>query len=63
IAHIALKVGATDALPSASLLARIDFFSLAVALIAAVALIRYKMGVIPVLLACALSGLAWRLLA
>ena len=63
IAHIALKVGVADALPAASLLARIDFFSLAVACVAAVALIRYKIGVIPVLLACALSGLVWRLLA
>ncbi|MDO8773932.1 MAG: chromate efflux transporter [Burkholderiaceae bacterium] len=56
VAHIAIKAGATG-----SSLANLDLFSLVVALVAAIALIRYKIGVIPVLSACAVSGLAWRL--
>ncbi len=58
IAHIAIKAGATG-----SSWANVDFFSLAIATVAAIALIRYKMGVIPVLLACAAGSLTWRLLA
>ena len=57
IAHIAIKAGA-----SGNIFDRLDYFSIAVALAAAVALIRFKVGVIPVLLASALCGLAWRLL-
>ena len=56
IAHIAIKPGMTG-----FNWAHIDFFSLGLAAVAAFALIRYKMGVIPVLLACALGGLAWHL--
>ena len=51
IAHIAVKAGATG-----SLLLQIDFVSLALMLGAAVALLRYKVGVIPVILACAVAG-------
>ena len=54
IAHIAIKPGLTG-----FSLAHIDFFSLGLATLAAIALIRYKINVIPVLLACALGGLAW----
>lgn len=56
IAHIAIKPGMTG-----FRWAHLDFFSLGLAALAAIALIRYKIGVIPVLLACALGGLAWHL--
>ncbi len=59
-AHISLNA---TSLPSDALLSRIDYFSVTVALLAALALIKYKVGVIPVLLACGLAGLAWRMLA
>ena len=55
IAHIAVK---TDL--SGSIWGRLDYFSVAVAVAAAIALIRFKIGVIPVLLTSALSGLAFR---
>lgn len=57
IAHIAVKSGVIG-----SLFGRLDVFAIVIALAAALALIRYKIGVIPVLLASALSGLAWHLL-
>jgi chromate transporter len=41
---------------------RLDYFSIAVAVTAAIALIRFKIGVIPVLFASALCGLVWRIL-
>jgi chromate transporter len=41
----------------------IDWVALAIAAVAAVALIRFKVGVIPVIAACAVAGLALRLLA
>jgi chromate transporter len=43
-----------------SLWARLDYFSIVVAIAAAVALIRFKIGVIPVLIASALCGLVYR---
>ncbi len=55
IAHIAIKPDVGN-----SLFARLDYFSIVVALVAAVALIRFKIGVIPVLFASALCGLLWR---
>ena len=58
IAHIAIKSGATG-----TVFERLDYFAIVVAVVAAVALIRYKIGVIPVLIASALGGLAWRSLA
>jgi chromate transporter len=51
IAHITIKAGATGAL-----LSQIDFVSLALMLGAAVALLRYRVGVIPVILVCAVMG-------
>jgi chromate transporter len=45
-----------------SIFVRLDCFSIVVAVIAAIALIRFKIGVIPVLFASALCGLVWRLL-
>ncbi|MEI8169507.1 MAG: chromate efflux transporter [Rhodoferax sp.] len=56
IAHIAVKTGATGQFVS-----RIDVAALALALAAAVALLRYKVGVMPVIAACALAGLGLRL--
>ena len=56
IAHIALKAGLIG-----GILERLDYFSIVVAVIAAVALIRYKIGVIPVLITSALCGFFWRL--
>jgi chromate transporter len=56
IAHITIKAGATGAL-----LSQIDFVSLALMLCAAVALLRYKIGVIPVILLCAVAGALLRL--
>ena len=57
IAHIAVK-----AVVNGNILDRLDYFSIVVAIIAAVALIRYKIGVITVLFASALCGLVWRTL-
>ena len=58
IAHIAIKSGATG-----SFISRLDGVALLLAAAAAVALLRYKVGVIPVIAACGLVGLALRLLA
>ena len=55
IAHIAIKSGTAS-----TVFERLDYFAIIVAIVAAVALIRYKVGVIPVLIASALCGLAWR---
>ena len=57
IAHIAIKPAING-----SIFDRLDYFSIVVALVAAVALIRFKIGVIPVLFASALCGLVWRTL-
>ncbi|MDD5333607.1 MAG: chromate efflux transporter [Rhodoferax sp.] len=51
VAHIAYRNGA-----GGSFLARLDWAALALALSAAVALLRYKLGVITVITACALAG-------
>jgi chromate transporter len=40
----------------------IDFAALALVALAALALLRFKWGVIPVIAACALAGLGWRLM-
>ena len=56
IAHIAYKTGATG-----SFISRLDLATLTLALAAAVALLRYKVGVIPVIAASALAGLVLRL--
>ena len=56
IAHIAYRTGATG-----TLLSQIDFVALALAFVATLALLRYKVGVIPVIAGCALVGLALRL--
>jgi len=56
LAHIAVR---TDAV--GPWWARLDIASLVLAGAAAVALLRYKVGVIPVILACAVAGWAWRL--
>ncbi|MES2951008.1 MAG: chromate efflux transporter [Pseudomonadota bacterium] len=53
IAHISIKSGA-----SGPFLARLDWTALVLTALAAVALLRYKVGVIPVIAACALAGLA-----
>jgi hypothetical protein len=45
-----------------SVVERLDYFSIVAALIAALALIRFKLGVIPVLFASAVCGLVWRTL-
>ena len=58
IAHIAIKSGA-----SGTLFARLDAVALVLTALAAVALLRFKVGVIPVIAACALAGLAAKLLA
>ncbi|SDP87853.1 chromate transporter [Rhodoferax sp. OV413] len=57
IAHIAIKTGASGTFP-----ANIDWAALLLALAAGVALIRYKAGVIPVIVLCALAGWALRVL-
>ena len=57
IAHIAYKTGATGSLASS-----IDVAALGLALAAAVALLRYKVGVMWVIAGCALAGLGLRLL-
>ena len=56
IAHIAYKTGAAGPVTS-----RVDVAALALALTAAIALLRYKVGVMPVIASCALAGLALRL--
>ncbi len=55
IAHIAIKTNVIG-----NIFDKLDYFSIAVAIAAAVALIRFKIGVIPVLIASALCGLAYR---
>lgn len=65
IAHIAIKTPAASSLAANaadSILSRIDLFAIALAASAAVALMRYKIGVMPVLIACAVAGLARQLL-
>jgi chromate transporter len=57
IAHIVIKSSIGN-----SLLERLDYFSIVAAIVAAIALIRFKIGVIPVLIASALCGLVWRTL-
>jgi chromate transporter len=57
IAHIAVKSRVDG-----NLLERLDYFAIVVAFAAAIALIRYKIGVMPVLFASALCGLVWRLI-
>ncbi len=52
IAHIAIKSGA-----SGPFVSRIDWMALLLTGLAAVALLRFKVGVIPVIAACALAGL------
>jgi len=56
IVHIAYRTGAGGTFTS-----RIDGVALALAALAAVALLRYKWGVMPVIAGCALAGLALRL--
>jgi chromate transporter len=56
IASIANKQGSTG-----GFISTIDFAALSLATLAAVALIRFKLGVMLVLAACALLGVAWRL--
>ncbi len=56
IAHIAAKSGVSD-----DLFERLDYFAIVMAVLAAIALIRYKVGVITVIIASALCGLVWRL--
>jgi len=56
IVHIAYRTGATGSFTS-----RIDIASLALTLTAAVALLRYKVGVMPVIAGCALAGLMLKL--
>ncbi len=55
--HIAVRPGVAG-----PFLARIDIVALALVAAAAVALLRYKLGVIPVILGCALAGLGLRLM-
>jgi chromate transporter len=57
IAHIAVKSSAMG-----NLFERLDYFAIVVAVIAGIALIRFKIGVILVLFASALCGLVWCLL-
>ncbi|HEY1102415.1 MAG TPA: chromate efflux transporter [Burkholderiaceae bacterium] len=56
IAHIAVRP-----LASGTFLSQIDWVALLLAAAAAVALLRYKVGVIPVIAACAVAGLLLRL--
>jgi chromate transporter len=56
IVHIAHSTGATGLFGL-----QIDVAALALAAAAAVALLRYKVGVIKVIVACALAGLGWQL--
>jgi chromate transporter len=55
IAHIAVKSSVIG-----NIFEGLDYFAIVVAVVAAIALIRYKIGVIPVLIASALCGLVWR---
>ena len=55
IAHVAFSTGATAGFPS-----NVAWPALAIMLAAGVALLRYKVGVIPVIAACALAGLLLR---
>ncbi len=55
IAHIAVKAGAAAVFP-----ANVDWAAVVLMLLAAVALLRYKVGVIPVIAASALAGLLLR---
>jgi chromate transporter len=55
IAHIAIHANMNR-----NIWGRLDYFSIVVAIVAAVALIRFKIGVIPVLIASALCGLVYR---
>jgi chromate transporter len=55
IAHIAFKTNIAG-----NILELLDYFSIIIGIAAAVALIRFKIGVIPVLIASALCGLAYR---
>ncbi|UUZ70148.1 chromate efflux transporter [Polaromonas sp. P1(28)-13] len=55
IAHIALKTGATAGFPS-----NVEWPSLVIMVAAGVALLRYKVGVIPLIAACAVAGLLLR---
>jgi chromate transporter len=57
IAHIAINSNI-----GGRVFERLDYFSIVVAVAAAMALIRFKIGVIPVLFASALCGLVWRTL-
>ncbi|MES2582574.1 MAG: chromate efflux transporter [Pseudomonadota bacterium] len=57
IAHIAILPGAGSTFGS-----RVDGVAVVLTGLAAVALLRYKLGVIPVIAACALAGLAARML-
>jgi chromate transporter len=57
IAHIAYRTGATG-----PFLSRLDPVALTITVAAAIALLRYKLGVMPVIAACALAGLAAKLL-
>ena len=56
IAHIAIRTG-----ENGSFVVQIDWAALLLALTAGVALIRFKVGVIPVIAACAVAGLLLRL--
>jgi chromate transporter len=56
LAHIAIRPDVSQ-----GWLARIDFFALGITFAAAVALLRFKRGVISVIVACALAGLVLRL--
>jgi chromate transporter len=58
IAHVAISNGAGVTFP-----ANVDWQALLLAATAALALLRYKVGVIPVILACGLAGLVLRMLA
>ena len=51
MAHIAIRTGS-----SGPFLARLDLVAVAIAAVAAVALMRYRQGVIPVIAACGLAG-------
>ena len=57
IAHVAIPTLATEGAGS-----KIDWMALGLAALAGVALIRYKVGVIKVIAACALAGLALRMM-
>jgi chromate transporter len=58
IAHIAISTRAGAIFPF-----NVDWLALLLAAVAAVALLRYKVAVIPVIAACGLAGLVWRLAA